>query len=499
MLIAELYDDMSAYALPGFFPPIDDDCSNRDSGGSYSLDNAVFGGTNDNHQSIDGGNVGTTMPLHGEDPSSSTSQGINCLSIRSAVDRFCPKNVLLCGPPSSPSIATTASSSSDGSYGATARDENDVNHTQQQPSQTDMDATTTCSSNSSNSFSTLIIAVKEAKIDPVRLIQYLTGTGTTPQQSHRKTLRRRASHERLHLGSSASGMSAGGPSNNLQKSPIRVNKKSTVKLPTVSSSSSSSRGASPSSVAAHALGEPACTSKNSNATNAAAAANPHGGAIEFELSITFQGRRYTAKRTLQCIVQLRDDLIREMRYRKQWLVRERCRGENNDCEGSINIIGDERTGQQQYPRTGLPPPPVRVARASSSQQQQHQQDPNEYIPEIPPLTTEDDRGGFSGGKGFMGRGFTMLHAMVTSYVPVMERWLKNVMIIVPPDSECLMDFLWEPSEATTSLEDFATKVSCTSLATLGAIKELDYDTEDSEDDDDDDEDVGYCQTSWDRS
>merc|ERR1712194_857617 len=51
--------------------------------------------------------------------------------------------------------------------------------------------------------------------------------------------------------------------------------------------------------------------------------SPQNQAIEFELSITFNGRKYTAKRTMQCIMQLRDDLIREMKHRKQWLTQER--------------------------------------------------------------------------------------------------------------------------------------------------------------------------------
>jgi hypothetical protein len=532
--IHDLNNNMSAYALPGFFPPIYDDCSSSSSfGDSFSFANAVFGSTSDtcHHESIGDGNGGTSRtPLHIQD--SSISQGMNGLSLRSAVDRFYPNIALLCGPPSPPSVASGGSSSSDGSCCANAGHEIDIRHTQQQPlSQTDADATTT--SAGSSSFNTLIIAVKEAKIDPVRLIQYLTGT--TPQHTHRKTLRRRGSQERLQLGcSSASSVMSGTGGmaknvgvggNNLQvNSPIRRNKKSMVQLPAalLSSSSSSSPSPSSSSSAVASLGEAVGTNKknnrnNNSATSVAASDNPHGGAIEFELSITFQGRRYTAKRTLQCIVQLRDDLIREMRYRKQWLGRERSRrGEystNDDGESSSSCISgivvepglatDEQ--QNQYPKTGLlsPHPPTRAATGTSSssqpQQEEQQQDPNEYIPEIPPLSTEDDRGGtFSSGKGFMGRGFTMLHAMVTSYVPVMERWLKNVMIIVPQDSECLMDFLWEPNETASSLEkDFANGISCTSLATLGSIKELEYDT--AEEDSDDDEDVGYCETSWDRS
>ena len=76
----------------------------------------------------------------------------------------------------------------------------------------------------------------------------------------------------------------------------------------------------------------------------------------------------------------------------------------------------------------------------------------------------------------------MLHAMATQYVPVMERWLKNVMAIVPQDSECLTNFLWEP----LSGGDPPMKASRDSMATLGSIKELDYSTDGGDEDSDDD-------------
>lgn len=113
------------------------------------------------------------------------------------------------------------------------------------------------------------------------------------------------------------------------------------------------------------------------------------------------------------------------------------------------------------------------------------------IPEIPPLVDEEES---IGNSGFVGRGFTMLHALATSYVPVMERWLRNVMTIVPQDSECLMNFLWEPlttNDVTLMSWEVPSSKSCNnnnSLAGLGSIKELDYKTDESEDEDDDESD-----------
>lgn len=167
---------------------------------------------------------------------------------------------------------------------------------------------------------------------------------------------------------------------------------------------------------------PSDSPQSPNARKDQALGTPHDEAITFELSISFHGRKYTATRTMQCIIQLRDDLIREMNNKKRWLK----------------------------------------------------------IPEIPPLNGDENESSFA--SGFVGRGFTMLHAMVTSYVPVMERWLASVMAVVPQDSECLMNFLWEPLPSEVPL-DFALKSSA-SAATLGSIKELDYDTGDSDSEDD---------------
>jgi hypothetical protein len=182
---------------------------------------------------------------------------------------------------------------------------------------------------------------------------------------------------------------------------------------------------------------------------------PHDEAIDFELSISFNGRKYNATRTMQCIVQLRDDLIREMNYRKQWLQIRRASEQPFHSDHSPNVTADAEDDSL-----------------------------NIQIPEIPPMTGDTA----TPGVGFVGRGFTMLHAMVTSYVPVMERWLRNVVVIVPQDSECLTNFLWEPLSSEMPLDftplDFSSK-SCTSLATLGSIKELDYNTDDDSSDEED--------------
>jgi hypothetical protein len=204
------------------------------------------------------------------------------------------------------------------------------------------------------------IAVKEAKLDPVRLVQSITAP-SRPKTSQQLKIRRRNSPDSL-------------------PSPTRCEKER-------------SKG------------------------------NPHEDAIEFELSISFNGRKYTAMRSMQCIVQLRYDLIREMNVRKQWLHTRRQHSQDTKDEDRDTI----------------------------------------QIPEIPCMTDEEGSG------GFVGRGFTMLHAVLSSYCPAMERWLRSVTTIVPQDSESLTNFLWEPLSKEVAL-DFAQ--SCSSLKSLSSIPEL---------------------------
>lgn len=234
------------------------------------------------------------------------------------------------------------------------------------------------------------IHVTEAKVDPVRLVQSVTQSSRPKASSAKKNqLRRRSSKDRLD---------------------------ESVKNPPTSEESKGRKGGDSRSF--------------------------HDEAIEFALNITFNGRKYTAKRTMQRIIQLRDDLIAEMDDRRRWLVLRKSKfspsSTADECEFDVDV----------------------------------------EIPEIPPLTGEEDGSGAS----FVGRGFSMLHAMATSYVPVMERWLRNVLDTVPQDSETLMNFLWEPLAHDSPMMGSPTK-SCVTLATLGSIKELECATDDSESED----------------
>ncbi|KAL3916681.1 MAG: hypothetical protein SGARI_007904 [Bacillariaceae sp.] len=180
---------------------------------------------------------------------------------------------------------------------------------------------------------------------------------------------------------------------------------------------------------------------------------------------------------MQCIIKLRDDLIQEMKARRRSI---------------FNSSDDDR---KPSPSPSLLIPSLHQSPNAAATH--NEQDNTVEIPEIPPLSfmttagggddprQRDENSSMMGGMGFVGRGFTMLHAMVTSYAPVMDRWLKNVMTIVPEDSECLLNFLWEPTgdnfyNVSSLLESKDSTGSSGSMLSggnhrisMGSIKELD--------------------------
>lgn len=243
------------------------------------------------------------------------------------------------------------------------------------------------------------IHVTEAKVDPIRLVQSVTHSSRPKGRSNnKKQLRKRRSKDRLE-----------------ESAKTRPNSES-------SSKKREDQGVR----------------------------SLHDEAIEFALAISFNGRKYTAKRTMQRMIELRDDLIAEMDDRRRWLL---LRNSKTASRGSRSSVDD-----CEYV--------------------------NVEIPEIPPLAGEEDGPGV--GAGFVGRGFSMLHAIATSYVPVMEIWLRNVLDVVPQDSETLMNFLWEPLAHEFPDIDSRPK-SCMTLATLGSIKELECPTDNDSDSEDEDE------------
>jgi len=153
-------------------------------------------------------------------------------------------------------------------------------------------------------------------------------------------------------------------------------------------------------------------------------------AIQFELSISFSGRTYTAMRTLPRIVQLRNELITEMdAQRNRW--NSRRRSHHHQRYVHEQETGTEKENGQIYDKG------ISVGNDGD--------DMGEItIPELPECVQENDQNGSNCG-GIGARGFTMLQALVRNYCPVVEGWLLNVADIVnPSSSQSLANFLWEP-------------------------------------------------------
>jgi hypothetical protein len=138
---------------------------------------------------------------------------------------------------------------------------------------------------------------------------------------------------------------------------------------------------------------------------------PQEDAMQFELSISFNGRKYTAMRTLPSLLQLRRDLMEEVENR-----------------------------QRIFQSAGFEPPlhPARLY-ADYDDEDKRCQDQDVCIPELPRLAEDCP------WTAQASRGFSMLQGVLSSYAPTLERWLRNVTKLVPPnDSPSWANFLWEP-------------------------------------------------------
>jgi hypothetical protein len=169
--------------------------------------------------------------------------------------------------------------------------------------------------------------------------------------------------------------------------------------------------------------------------------DPHEDAIKFEINVSFNGREYTATRTLPRILQFRCDLIEEFRARRKWRERRRKRKEADVPQmAKVKDISDD-------------------------------EEEDTSIPELPRLAED----------GAQCNGFTMLNALLRPYGSGVERWLRKVLDIVPHDSQCLTQFLWEPLSGASNPKRLERLGS--SASTLVAIQEADDRSYDSDSDD----------------
>lgn len=153
-------------------------------------------------------------------------------------------------------------------------------------------------------------------------------------------------------------------------------------------------------------------------------------AIQFELAISIQGRKYTATRAFSTFVKLRNDLLRES---------------GDGVEGSH--VGGSNRRLRQYRKT---------LKSNSDEggtsRNNDGESPPSSVPELPTVTPENaGHDGFA-FTGFARSGFALLQATARLYCPEMEKWLRHV-VDAFPYSPSLSQFLWEPLASSSASWD----------------------------------------------
>lgn len=158
-------------------------------------------------------------------------------------------------------------------------------------------------------------------------------------------------------------------------------------------------------------------------------------AIEFELSITFQGRKYNATRAFPTFVKLRNDLVRELNHLNE---------------------GDCRRNKRHSVGGGTKNNPVHVDLKDNGTSTAPIQNNNGKamkegvsVPELPRVSPESLGHGGYALSGVARSGFALLQATAQHYCPEMEHWMRQV-IVAFPCSQSLSSFLWEPLSSSNA-------------------------------------------------
>lgn len=245
-----------------------------------------------------------------------------------------------------------------------------------------------------NDASGVEIAVKAATIDPMRLIQPPTGRGKLLPKGRMAETNR---PPRSIQGSSLAGSSMEPSDHPLCSEDDEIESEEQQDV----------------------------TAPSTSRTTSCDVSTPHRDAIQFELSISLNGRIYSATRTLPRIIELRNELIRELDIRRKGLRLRRMRWRKNKPEDHT-MDKDDDTVETVDEYTEL------------------DQELDVTIPELPECIADGTTDSVATG-GFGSRGFRMVQALLHSYCPAVERWLRKVADVVPPNSSpCLTNFLWEP-------------------------------------------------------
>lgn len=180
-------------------------------------------------------------------------------------------------------------------------------------------------------------------------------------------------------------------------------------------------------------------------------ASQHNEAIQFTLSISFNGRNYEATRALQSFINLRKALMKELSNRKGCTLRHY----SHDIRSEKQCISNDNQELVVIPEL-----PIGNDRKSSRLQ--------------------DLEHGALAMVGMVGSGFRGLQAAVCAYKPQMEKWIQSVAALVP-SSPSLANFLWEPLEdeelqfTFTSLKNSPTSSFRNSLSSIQECSDCDSD------------------------
>lgn len=244
-------------------------------------------------------------------------------------------------------------------------------------------------------------------------------------------------------------------------------------------------------------------------------------AIRFELSISYAGRKYSATRTLNCLVRLRQDLMREIEDRRPGIVvpkrsdnnyrRQSFTDDDTDVTASISFESDQSPRKTPCTSNHNTPPPVvvipelPVAGSETPSDNGSASRPHKDHRGLPtPSTTIE--GGIGAAGSLVSGSFTRLHMALVQYCPAVENWFHRILTDILPDPESspsLIAFLWEPlgageDDAKSGEKSSASTTSCAgkhskkgmgnkrhsstrSICTLGSIDEQNCDEEDEDD------------------
>ena len=185
--------------------------------------------------------------------------------------------------------------------------------------------------------------------------------------------------------------------------------------------------------------------------------NPQEDAIEFNLSIAFNGRKYTATRALQSFVKLRKDLLVE--YSKTRSNKKRHIG------GQFHHGRSRPTFSKEHSLDTTP-----GLTEVYHQEEEEEAEEELIIPELPIGSSNKGQGlehGAMNMMGMVGNGFRGLQEAVFAYAPPMESWIRTVAALVPT-SQALANFLWEPID---QMDEKLNSMNLQRVQTLNSIHE----------------------------